>query len=210
MVGTAWLAPLAGSGIVRRMTDAAFVRYAHRRVKQLDRMDVAAVQQDTLLRLVRRAADTRFGRDHDFAAVRSVADFQQRVPVRDYEAFWQEYWKDTYPRLQGVTWPDAIPYYALSSGTTTGATKFLPVSWDMVKSNRKAAATTILDTGRAPDKVLLVRTARWDVSLDGADRPGYYFPERVDDERRLLVWIGTRDGDGYWSRHRRRHDRAVG
>lgn len=143
MAGTAWLAPLAGSGIVRRMTDAAFARYAHRRVRQLDRMDVAAVQQDALLRLVRRAADTRFGRDHDFAGVGSVADFRQRVPVRDYEAYWSEYWKAAYPRLQGVTWPDAIPYYALSSGTTTGATKFIPVSWDMVKSNRKAATTTM-------------------------------------------------------------------
>jgi hypothetical protein len=142
MAGTAWLAPFAGSKFIRTATDAGFVRLAHRRVKALDRMDVAQVQQDTLLKLVHRAADTRFGRDHDFAGVSSVADFQKRVAIRDYEAYWQEYWKEAYPRLQGVTWPDAIPYYALSSGTTTGATKFIPVSWDMVKSNRKAAPGT--------------------------------------------------------------------
>lgn len=143
MVGTAWLAPLAGSGLVRRMADAGFVKLAHRRVHKLDALNLAQVQHDTLMALVRRAADTKFGRDYSFADIRSPADYRARVPIRDYEAFWQQYWKDAYPRLQGVTWPDAIPYYALSSGTTTGATKFIPVSWDMVKSNRKAALTTM-------------------------------------------------------------------
>ena len=82
-----------------------FVRYAHRRALALDRMDAGRAQDDTLLRLVRTAADTRFGRDHDFARIRSVADFQARVPIRDYEWFWDDYWKDAYPRLDGVTWP---------------------------------------------------------------------------------------------------------
>jgi hypothetical protein len=140
---TAWLAPLANTRLVRRAADAAFVQLAHRRVARLDRMNVARVQEATLLRLVRTAADTRFGRDHGFAAVRSVADYQQRVPIRDYDAYWQQYWKDAYPRLGGITWPGFIPYYALSSGTTTGTTKYIPVSSEMLKSNRKAALTTM-------------------------------------------------------------------
>jgi hypothetical protein len=106
-------------------------------------MDVAAMQRDTLLRLVHHARDTRFGRDHGFASIRSIADYQSRVPVRDYEAFWVDYWKAVYPRLGGVTWPSAIPYYALSSGTTTGATKYIPVSWEMVRSNKRAAITSM-------------------------------------------------------------------
>ena len=35
-----------------------------------------------------------------------------------------------------------IPYYALSSGTTSGTTKYIPVSREMVASNKKAAFTT--------------------------------------------------------------------
>lgn len=140
---TAWLAPLAGSRLVRRAADAAFVQLAHRRVARLDRMDAGAVQDATLLRLVRTAADTRFGRDHDFASIRTVADYQSRVPVRDYDAFWAGYWKDAYPRLGGVTWPGFVPYYALSSGTTTGTTKYVPVTREMVKSNHRAALTTM-------------------------------------------------------------------
>ena len=143
MPGTAFLAPVAGSKLVRRAADALLVRYAHNRAVALDRMDAAAVQHNTLLRLVRHARDTRFGRDHDFARITSVADYQARVPVRDYNWFWDHYWKDRFPRLDNLTWPGKVPYYALSSGTTTGTTKFIPVTRAMVASNKKAAYTTI-------------------------------------------------------------------
>jgi hypothetical protein len=140
---TAWLAPVAGSRVIRRAADAGFVRAAHRRALQLDRMDVAAAQERTLLRLVRTAQDTRFGRDHDFARVRGVADYQARVAVWDYERLWNTYWQPTYPRLDGQTWPGFVPYYALSSGTTSGTTKYIPVTREMVRSNHKAAFTTL-------------------------------------------------------------------
>src|SRR5262245_44945919 len=117
--------------------------YARRRARQLNRNRAGAVQERTLLRLVEHARHTRFGRDHDFGRIRSVADFQERVPLRDYEGFWSGYWKAHFPFLQGVTWPDAIPYMALSSGTTTGTTKYLPLSRQLLDSNTKAALTTI-------------------------------------------------------------------
>jgi hypothetical protein len=143
MPSTAFLAPLAGSRLVRKAADAILVRYAHNRTAALDRMDAGKVQHDTLMSLVRRARNTRFGRDHDFARIYSLADYQARVPIRDYEFFWNTYWKDSYPRLDNITWPGKVPYYALSSGTTSGATKYIPVSWEMVKSNKKTAFTTI-------------------------------------------------------------------
>jgi hypothetical protein len=142
MISTGIFAPLAGSKLVRRAADAVLLRYAHHRAGVLDRMDAGQVQHDTLLRLIRRAQNTRFGRDHDFAHITSVAEYQARVPVRDYEWFWTNYWKDVYPRLDNVTWPGKVPYYALSSGTTSGTTKYVPVSREMVASNKKAAFTT--------------------------------------------------------------------
>ena len=142
-MNTAWLAPLTDSRVVRQAADSLLVRLAHRRTLQLDRMDAAAVQEATLLRHVRRAARTKFGQDHYFAHIRTVKDYQDRVPLREYEYFWQTYWKDAYPRLDNITWPGKFPYYALSSGTTSGTTKFIPVSRDMVRSNAKAAFTTL-------------------------------------------------------------------
>jgi hypothetical protein len=143
MPSTAFLAPFADKPLVRRLADSVLLRYAHNRTVALDHMNAGKVQHDTLLSLVRRARNTRFGRDHDFSRIYSLADYQARVPVREYEFFWDTYWKNVYPRLDNVTWPGKAPYYALSSGTTSGATKYIPVTWEMVASNKKTAFTTI-------------------------------------------------------------------
>src|SRR5689334_15968017 len=101
---------LAGSRPARHVAGALLRRFARRRAAFLDRADPAELQRRTLRRLVRRARDTRFGRDHDFAGVRSVADYQRRVPLRDYDALWHDYWQPAFPRLEGVTWPGFVPY----------------------------------------------------------------------------------------------------
>lgn len=128
---------------VGRAVDRGFVALARRRAESLEQLNPAAAQRATLERLVRRAASTAFGQAHDFARIRTVADYQQRVPLRDYEAFWQEYWRPAFPGLCNVTWPGRVPYLALSSGTTSGATKYIPVSAAMLRSNRRAALTSL-------------------------------------------------------------------
>src|SRR5215207_9643556 len=101
-----------GSPPVRRAADFLVGRLARRRAAQLDRMDAERAQERTLLRLVRYARRTAFGRAHGFERINSVADYQERVPLRDYEAFWQEWWQGPFPFLKGATWPDFIPYFA--------------------------------------------------------------------------------------------------
>ena len=64
---------------------------------QLDRRSAAKSQQTALLRLVRYARRTRFGVDHDFKGIRTVEDYQRRVPLRSYESFWTEYWRILFP-----------------------------------------------------------------------------------------------------------------
>jgi hypothetical protein len=134
---------LAGTSVARGLADRFLAHYARHRVRTLDGADAVALQQRTLGELVRNAADTRFGRDHDFGRIRSVADYQRLVPLRSYEDFWAAYWEPAFPDLDGVTWQGRIPYFALSSGTTTGTTKYIPVSWPMLASNRRAALTAL-------------------------------------------------------------------
>ena len=114
-------------------------RYARFRIQQLQRADPVQEQRRTLERLLTRAAGTRFGRDHHFARLKDMAAFQRAVPIRKYEDFWRTYWQPAFPRLEDVSWPGLIPFIALSSGTTSGVTKYLPVSDEMVRSNRDAA-----------------------------------------------------------------------
>jgi len=109
----------------------SFRLYANYRVRRLKAQSAAAVQTRILRDLTRRARKTRFGRDHGFGAIRDIGDYQRQVPIRGYDAFWQEYWRDEFPRLENCTWPGRIPYFALSSGTTTGGTKYIPHSREM-------------------------------------------------------------------------------
>ena len=102
-----------------------------------------SIQARTLHRLVRTARFTRFGRDHGFASIRTVDDFQRAVPLRTYEDLWTDYLEARYPVFEDLTWPGRIPYLALTSGTTQGATKYVPVSREMLASNKKAGQTLV-------------------------------------------------------------------
>ena len=113
--------------------------YAQWRNWQLNMQRPAETQERELLSLVREAASTRFGRDHHFASIRSVKEFQDRVPIRTYEDLWNGYWKAEFPELNDCTWPGTIPYFALTAGTTTGATKHIPCSREMLDANFRAA-----------------------------------------------------------------------
>ncbi len=118
--------------------------YAYVRGRALAAEDPAAVQQRQLLRLVRHAAATRFGRDHDFAGIRGVADFQARVPLRSFDDLWSDYWQAEFPRLNDCTWPGLMPYFAVSSGTSSGQVKYIPCSREMVRSNKRAALDVLV------------------------------------------------------------------
>lgn len=113
--------------------------YARLRRARLARLDPVRAQERTLLRLVRTAAGTRFGRDHGFAGIESVAEFQARVPLRAYAAYWDDYLAPAFPVLENVAWPGRIPYLAATSGTTTGRTRYVPVSRAMIGSDSRAA-----------------------------------------------------------------------
>ncbi len=122
------------------MIDAtALLRLVGRtRLARLKREDPIASQRRALSRLLAKAADTRFGRDHGFAGISGIEDFQAKVPLRIFEDFWEDYWKRDFPRLAGASWPDNPTYFAKTSGTTTGASKYVPVTRPILKANNRA------------------------------------------------------------------------
>jgi hypothetical protein len=134
---------LAGSLPARHLVNAGFALHARLRTAQVAALDPRQVQLSSLMRLVRRAKETRFGRDHGFNRIQSVADYQKAVPLRTYEALWNDYLRASYPVFDNLTWPGRIPFLALTSGTTQGSTKYIPISTEMVASNRKAAQTMV-------------------------------------------------------------------
>jgi hypothetical protein len=140
------------------MRDATFLLrlYAKWRLARLAALDPARAQENTLRALLRRARETAFGRAHDFGEISDVPGYQNRVKLRRYEAFWSDWWSHPFPRLDNVGWPENIPYFANSSGTTKATTKRIPVSKAMLRSNRRAALDVLVHhVAHHPDSAVL-------------------------------------------------------
>ena len=85
------------------------------------------VQRTTLVELLEAAKQTEFGKTHHFEKIKSYEDFAKRVPLFDYESF-TPYLEKNIKGKQQVFWPSDIKWFAKSSGTTAGRSKYIPVS----------------------------------------------------------------------------------
>ncbi|MBQ5393344.1 MAG: GH3 auxin-responsive promoter family protein, partial [Bacteroidaceae bacterium] len=112
--------------------------FASRR-RALDKYQTQAeqLQMQVLHRLVNKAKDTEWGRNHGFASVSSYEDFAKTSDVNTYEEL-----KLAIDRMrQGesdILWPGKVRWYAKSSGTTNDKSKFIPVSKDGLKDTHYA------------------------------------------------------------------------
>jgi hypothetical protein len=96
-------------------------------------------QLKVLKKLLKKARFTSFGQQYRFDEIllskHIGKEFQQNVPVHDYNKIYELWWKKTLDGVPDVTWPGKIQYYALSSGTSEAASKYIPVTKDMLRSN---------------------------------------------------------------------------
>lgn len=117
---------------------------ARHRARRLSRQSPARTQEAQLRKLLRWAENTAYGRAHDFGRIRTVEDFQRAVPLGAYEDFWDNWWRDPFPHHHNITSPGTTRHFAVTSGTTSGATKYIPVTKEMVASNKRAAIDVVV------------------------------------------------------------------
>jgi hypothetical protein len=86
----------------------------------------AKAQTDKLLEIVRRNQDTEYGKKYDFKNIKSVEDFQNKVPICSYEDI-EPYINKMMDGEENVLVADHVPYFAVTSGTT-GPAKYIPVT----------------------------------------------------------------------------------
>ena len=84
------------------------------------------IQVKRLMLLLQRAKNTSFGREHNFAEIQNLADYQAKVPIRRYEDF-EPYIQRMVNGEENVLCPDKVTFFARSSGTT-GAPKYIPIT----------------------------------------------------------------------------------
>ena len=85
------------------------------------------VQQEWFRRLVDSAKHTEWGQRFDYRSIRTLEDFKSRVPVQNYDSL-QPYIQRLMAGEQNILWPSEVKWFAKSSGTTAGKSKFIPVS----------------------------------------------------------------------------------
>lgn len=108
-------------------------------------------QKRTLKKLLIKASLTQFGHQYQFAELLKsknlTESFAERVPISSYSTMYP-WWKRSYSGEENVTWPGKIEYFALSSGTSEGASKHIPVSADMLKSIKRASLRQIVNIAK--------------------------------------------------------------
>lgn len=110
-----------------------------------------ASQQAVFRNLIKEAKQTEFGKDHNFAEIKTFEDFTKNVPIRDYEDL-KNYVEKVVNGQENILWKGKPLYFAKTSGTTSGA-KYIPLTKESMPYHIEAARNAILhyihETGKA-------------------------------------------------------------
>jgi len=98
------------------------------------------VQEAKLFKLLQKNAESQFGRDHNFSSIKSVADYQRAVPIRDYEDFRPYIEKATAGQKKILTVEDPL-MFATTSGTTAQP-KYIPITPGYMEEFRLASVAS--------------------------------------------------------------------
>ena len=97
-------------------------------------------QLNVLKKLLRKARFTEFGQQYRFDEIlmtkQITKKFQEIVPTFNYNSIYKQWWHKTLEGKPDVCWPGKIKYYALSSGTSEAASKYIPITNDLLQGNK--------------------------------------------------------------------------
>ncbi|KQC32180.1 hypothetical protein AAU57_01725 [Nonlabens sp. YIK11] len=101
------------------------------------------LQNNLLLELVQQAKNTEVGKKYGFQSITSYERFRDQVPISNYSDV-QEDLERTRRGVNNIFWPEEIKFFAMSSGTTSSRSKFIPVSQQSLQDCHYAAAKDLL------------------------------------------------------------------
>ncbi len=121
--------------IINKIVNKVF----QKRLLQIDKFkkNPFEVQFKLLKTLINDNKNTVFGKDHQFSELINnfnIEDYQKKVPVRDYSDL-KPYIDRVRNGENNVLWHSPIKWFAVSSGTTSDKSKFIPVSKEALEDN---------------------------------------------------------------------------
>lgn len=116
-----------------------------------EQKNAVAIQKGILQYLLKTAANTDFGKAHNFAGIKTYEDFKAAVKLHDYEDL-RNYIALITDGKKDVLWPGLPLYFCKSSGTTSGV-KYIPVTTsqinEMIRAGRNSIMMYVAETGKA-------------------------------------------------------------
>lgn len=113
-----------------------------------------ALQLRTLKKLLLKAGNTQFGQFYHFSDIvfndKVMRLFREKVPLSNYSTM-NPWWQKAYAGEESVTWPGKMKYFALSSGTSEGASKYIPVTKNTIKFITRGSAKQLMRIARCKE-----------------------------------------------------------
>jgi len=128
--------------LFRQALYKAFSKLAEGKIRSFNAAthNPAQAQSQKLLNIVKANASSSFGRDHNFASIKSIKDFQAALPLRDYEKFRPYIDRATAGEKKVLTEVEPL-MYATTSGTT-GLPKYIPITPGYMNEFRLASVVS--------------------------------------------------------------------
>lgn len=105
-------------------------------------------QAKVLRKLLTKAEFTAFGEHYNFSKILGEEDviqaFQSTVRTHDYNSMFKQWWHRSLNGEANVCWPKKVKYFALSSGTSEAASKYIPVTNDMLRAIKRTSVRQIM------------------------------------------------------------------
>ncbi len=96
-------------------------------------------QIKVLKKLLRKSRFTEFGQRYRFDEIllnkHPGKAFQQMVPAYNYSKIFHQWWHRALDGKPDVCWPGVIKFFALSSGTSDAASKYIPITKELIRAN---------------------------------------------------------------------------
>ncbi len=104
-----------------------YLDFKYREVEQF--IDNPFLTQEKILNyLIRSATNTFIGAKYNFSSIKNKDDFRKAVPVFHYEDLKPYLEKILVDKQQNVLWNKPVKWFAMSSGTTSDKSKYIPVT----------------------------------------------------------------------------------
>lgn len=157
------MATAATTKLIRRLINGAGIAsYGREHTRFTTALEcVEVTQRNILTNLLRQNADTRIGRRHSFARIRSTEEYQARVPVIGYEAITAEVEAISQGEPNVLT-TDRVKRFQPTSGSTS-VSKLIPWTTTVAQEFQRGIAPWLYSLYRRTPS-LLNGSAYWSIS----------------------------------------------